>query len=127
MAANPFDYLNAINVTGEDMVADEYGERQYNPFMVNRGLSYFKDTVIQANEMNRMWHLDKALQFRFLMGTIGKRKRFSKWHKAEKIEDIEVVKEYFGYSDRAAKQVMDLFSEEDFAAMKEKLYKGGGR
>jgi hypothetical protein len=127
MAANPFDYLNAINQTREDMVADEYGERQYNSFMVNRGLSYFKDTVIQANEMNRLWHLDKAIQFRFLMATIQPRKRFSKWFKAEKVADIEYVKEYFGYSDRQAKQVMDLLSAEDMERIKEKLYKGGGR
>ena len=84
---NPFQYLNAINDTKQNIMVDDITEKAYNSFMVNRGLSYFKDTVIFANEMNRNHHLDSRLQFDFLINIIRKRKRFSKWIKP----DIQVM------------------------------------
>lgn len=125
MSANPFDYLNAINITKENMVADEYGERGYNPWMVNRGLSFFRDSVMQANEMNRLYHLDKAIQFTFLLNTVTPRKRFSKWHKAEKVENLDVVKEYFGYNHTRALEAMSLLTDAQIEEMRKSLNKGG--
>lgn len=125
MSSNPFDYLTAINQTKEDMVADEYGEKQYNPFMVNRGLSFFKDTVLFANEMNRNYHLDKALQFTFLNSIVAPRKRFSKWFKAEEIPNLELVMAYYGYSYQRAREVVDILTPEQIAIMKTRLFKGG--
>jgi len=91
---NFFDYLNAINGSKTDLIVDDASEKAYNPFMVNRGLSYFRDTVFYANEMNRYYGLDKKLQFAFLLNSVAARKRFSKWFKAEKLGELEVVKEY---------------------------------
>jgi hypothetical protein len=90
---NHFDFLNAINTSKKDLIVDDITEKAYNPFMVNRGLSYFNDTVLFANEMNIHHHLDKKLQNSFYINTIRKRKRFSKWFKPEIESDIEVVKE----------------------------------
>ena len=95
---NPFDYVNAINYTKKDIMQTPEDESAYNPFMVNRSLSYFSDTVGIANEMNRYHHLEKRLQFSFLINIIRKRKRFSKWVKPELENDVDVVKEYYGYS-----------------------------
>jgi Bacteriophage clamp loader A subunit len=125
MAANPFDYLNAINITKEDITTDEYGERGYNPYMANRGLSYFRDSVFQANEMNRYHFLDKRLQFSFLLNSVSARKRFSKWFKPEKLGDLEVVKEYYGYSDQKAKDILDLLPPEHIEYIKQRLFRGG--
>ena len=72
---NPFDYLNAINTTKKDIMVDELAEKSYSPFMVNRGLSYFPDTILYANEMNKNHHIDHRLQFDFFINTIRKRKR----------------------------------------------------
>ena len=122
---NPFQYLNAINDTKQNIMVDDITEKAYNSFMVNRGLSYFKDTVIFANEMNRNHHLDSRLQFDFLINIIRKRKRFSKWIKPDIASDVEVVKEYYGYSNEKARQVLTLLSTEQINELKKMVYKGG--
>jgi hypothetical protein len=122
---SPFDYLNAINFTKEDIMIDDVTEKQYNAFMVNRGLSYFPDTVAIANEMNMYAHLDKKLQFHFLINIVRKRKRFSKWNKPDLVRDIEVIKEYYGYSNNEAKQALSLLSPEQIKELEKKVSKGG--
>jgi len=124
---SPFDYLNAINSTKKNLIVDEETEKEYNPYIVNKSLSYFQDTVLIANEMNRYAHLDKKLQFQFLINIIRKRKRFSKWFKPGVQDDIEVVKEYYGYSDEKARQVLPLLSLDQMGQLKEKVNKGGRR
>jgi len=100
-------------------------EKAYNPFMINRSLSYFSDTVVIANEMNRHHHLDSRLQYQFLINIIRKRKRFSKWVKPELENDLESVKEYYGYSNEKARQVLPLLSPSQLQQLKEKVNKGG--
>lgn len=122
---NPFEYLNAINYTKQDIMVDDIAEKGYNAFMVNRGLSYFNDTVLMANEMNQHAHLDNRLQFDFLINIVRKKKRFSKWTKAQSSSDVEVLKEYYGYSNEKARQVYDLISVDQMEELKKKVYKGG--
>jgi len=122
---NPFEYLNAINSSKEDIMIDDVAEKQYNSFMINRGLSYFNDTVLMANEMNMNHHLDNRLQFDFLINIVRKKKRFSKWAKPQVESDIEVVKEYYGYSNEKARQALTLLSPDDINGLKKKVYKGG--
>lgn len=121
---NPFDILNSINLTKKDLI-DPENESKYPSFMVNRGLSYFTDTVLLANEMNVNHHIDARLQYDFLRFAIRPRKRFSKWAKKEKMDNIEVVKEYYGYSDAKAESIMDLIDEKTLDAMRKRLFKGG--
>ena len=122
---NHFDYLNSINDTKKDIMIDDLGEKDYNAFMVNRGLSYYNDTVIYANEMNKNSHIDSRLQFDFLKQIIRKRKRFSKWNKADKLADIEIIKEYYGYSRDKAYQVLPLLSKDKIDHLRKKISKGG--
>jgi len=124
--SNPFDYLNSINLTKKDIM-DPMEESKYPSFMVNRGLSYFQDTVLLANEMNRCHQLDGRLQYDFLRSSIRKRKRFSKWVKKDAVANVALVKEYYNYSDAKAESIMDILTPEDIAAIKSKLYKGGKR
>jgi hypothetical protein len=121
----PFDYLNAINNTKKDIMVDDITEKAYNPFMINRSLSYFPDTVLFANEMNRVPHLDKKPQFLFFINTVRKRKRFSKWAKPIEESDLEVVKEYYGYSNEKAKQALTLLTKEQINELKKKVDRGG--
>ena len=102
---NPFEFINAINYSKKDVMVDDLVEKEYNSFIVNRSLSNFSDTVLYANEMNINHHLDARLQFDFFINIIKKRKRFSKWNKATEIENLEIIKEYYGYSDDKAKSV----------------------
>jgi len=122
---NPFEYLNAINYTKQNIMVDDLAEKGYNSFMVNRGLSYFNDTVLMANEMNQHAHLDNRLQFDFFINIVRKKKRFSKWNKPETASDVEVVKEYYGYSNEKARQVLTLLTSEHIDELKKKVYKGG--
>jgi len=118
---NPFEYLNSINTTKEIIEETE----SYNPFLINRSLSYFQDTVLLANEMNRYHHLDNKLQYHFLINIVRKRKRFAKWLKPETISDMEVVKEYYGYSNEKARQAIKLLSPEQITILRNKVSKGG--
>ena len=122
---NPFDFLNSINSTKKDIMVDDIAEKQYNAFMVNRGLSYFHDTILMANEMNINHHIDNRLQFDFLINIVRKKKRFSKWLKPETFSDVEAVKEYYGYSSNKARQALTLLTNEQIELVKKKVYKGG--
>lgn len=124
---NPFEYLNSINYSKKDIMVDDIAEKQYNSFLINRGLSYFPDTVLFANEMNRFHHIDNRLQFSFLINIIRKRKRFSKWNKSNENEDISILKEYYGFSNEKAKSALSLMSSNDMKQLKERLFKGGLR
>ena len=122
---NPFEFLNAINYTKKDLMVDPENEKHYNSFVINRSLSYFPDTVLAANEMNRNHHIDNRLQFDFFINIIRKRKRFSKWFKPEQISDLETVKHYYGYSNEKARQVLTLLTSDQIDELKKKVYKGG--
>ena len=122
---NPFQYLTAINDSKQDIMVDDIAEKGYNAFMVNRGLSYFNDTVLMANEMNLHAHLDNRLQFDFLINIVRKKKRFSKWTKAQSSSDVEVVKQYYGYSNQKARQIYDLITSDQMEELRKKVYKGG--
>ncbi len=122
---NPFEFLNDINYGKKDIMVDDLVEKDYNSFMVNRGLSYFNDTILMANEMNINYHLDNRLQFDFLINIVRKRKRFSKWLKPTVENDVEVVKEYYGYSNEKARQVLPLLSSEQINGLKKKVSQGG--
>ena len=125
VSVNPFEYVNSINYTKKDIMVDDIAEKAYTPFMINRSLSYFQDTVFFANEMNRYHHLDNKLQFHFYINIIRKRKRFSKWNKPELDSDMDVVKEYYGYSNEKARQALTLLTPSQIEELRKKVSKGG--
>jgi len=124
--SNPFDYVNAILQNKKQLIVDDITEKGYIPFMVNRSLSYHKDCIIYANEMNQRHHLEKRLQNDFLLNTVRSQKRpFAKWVKSEKSEDIECVKLVYGLSDSKAREALRLLSDEQIQQLKEKTNTGG--
>jgi len=122
---NPFEYVKAINNTKKDIMVDDIAEKEYNAFMVNRSLSNFQDTVLYANLMNVNHHIDARLQFDFFINTIRKKNRFSKWLKPLDYKDLDVIKEYYGYSDEKAKSVLSLLNNTQIEELKKRIYKGG--
>jgi len=123
---NPFDFLNSINQTKISLMDEDPGcEREYNPFLANRGLSYFSDTIFLANEMNRLSGLAKKPQYDYLRLSVRARKRYSKWIKDETSDRIDALKALYGYSHAKAKQVIDLITEDDWKAIFARLDQGG--
>ena len=122
---NPFVSLISINTTNKNVITVDIPDMSSNSFIFNRSLSYFNDTVVLANEMNRYHHIDNKLQFDFLINMVRKRKRFSKWIKPQIESDVEVVKKYYGYSNEKARQILPLLSPEQINGLKKKVNKGG--
>jgi hypothetical protein len=126
---SPFDYVKAINETKVDLLAgDPEAIKDYSKvkFIVNRALGYFPDTVMQANQMNQHSDIPADWQFSFFLNTISKKRRFSKWAKADaESVSLELVKEYYGYSSEKAKEALSVLSDEHLIMIKEKLFKGG--
>jgi hypothetical protein len=121
------DYLNSINFTKKDLMKSEDKEwiRKYPAFIINKILSGFSDTIMLVNEVNRNHFLDKDMQYQFLLNSIRSKKRFSPFLRADKLRDIECVKEFYGYSNEKAKSALDILTNDQLKLIKEKLYKGG--
>ena len=127
---NLTDWLKAINQTKQPLLDDPEDARDeaaYLAFVVNRCLSYFPDTIFQANEMNGKHGLPNKMQFDYLLNAVKKRKRFSPWLKVEKPEDLEAIKEYFNYSNRRAIEALVLLTPEQIERIKHLLDTGGIR
>ena len=121
------DYLPAINYTKKNLMDsdDPMWKKKYNAFMINKVLSFFSDTIMMANEMNRNYILDNDMQFQILLNSIRSKKRYSPFLRASKLRNIEIVKEYYGYNNEKAKVALDILTKEQLKLIKEKLYKGG--
>lgn len=122
---SPFDFINSISYNKKDLMETKEDEKLYNTFMVNRGLSYYPDTIEYANMMNRLYHLDPKLQYSFLINIVRPRKRFSKWSKKKKDGDLELVMKYFGYNANKAKSALSILTPDDLKTIKKKLDEGG--
>ena len=120
------DWLNSINLTKENLLeADPTSKKSYPPYIINRCLSGHLDCVLLVNEMNKYHFLDKDLQYSFYLNTVRKRKRFSPWLRKDKIEDLDYVKQYYGYSNEKALQVLKILSNEQINFIKQRLEIGG--
>jgi hypothetical protein len=122
---NFFDYLNSINTTKKDIMVTDQDQKAYTSYMVNRGLSYFPDTVLLANMMNQRYHLSSKMQYDFLRNAVPPKKRFSKWFKSEKLNDINLISDYFNVSQQKAKEYSYLLSNEDINIIRDRLDVGG--
>ena len=121
------DYLKAINKTKEKLMDtdDKMWEKKYPPFIINKCLAPFSETIHLVNEMNIHHHLDSKLQFDFLLNSLRPRDRYTPWLKAKKIKNIEYVKEYYGYSNEKAKVALDVLDDDQIKTIKNSLSKGG--
>jgi len=117
-------WLNSINHEKENIMTEE-NKKEYPPYIVNRCLSGFIDTVMMANEMNINHHLSTELQYIFLLNIVRPKRRFSPWLKKEKLNDLEVVKSYYGYSNEKARTALSILSDDQLNFIKLKLYRGG--
>jgi hypothetical protein len=125
----PFDIINAISYSKENLICntanDELAQKAYVPFVINKGLSFYPDTVLYANEINLRPFLDKKPQFLYLLNSVRPRKRSSKWFKMKQIEEIDMISEYFKCNKRRAKDYIKILTGDQLTEIKQKLEKGG--
>jgi len=119
-----FDFLKDLSEQKKDILVEE-NESQYSPYIVNRFLSMNQTTIMYANEMNLRHFLPKRLQYDYYFHSIKKERRFFKYVKEDEQDNIDLIKEYFGYSKLRAKEALSILSQDDIEYMKSKLNKGG--
>ena len=121
------DWLNSINFTKENLIEDPDMISSYPPYIINRCLSGHLDTVLFANEMNKYSNIDKDMQYSFFLYTLRKRKRFSPWLKKEQVDDLDLVKKHYGYSNEKAKVAVNLLTKTQLEYIRNKHDMGGKR
>ena len=121
------DWLNSINFTKENLLEDSSTVSEYPPYIINRCLSGHLDCVLFANEMNKYSFLDKDMQYTFYLNTLRKKKRFSPWLRKDKVTDLEIVKQYYGYSNEKASQALKILSKQQLDYIKQRLETGGSK
>tara|TARA_B100002019_G_scaffold281273_1_gene285145 strand:- start:1936 stop:2331 length:396 start_codon:yes stop_codon:yes gene_type:complete len=122
------DYLNSINYSKQYLMGEDEDpgwEKNYPAYIINKCMSHHVDTVMFANEMNMNASLDTRMQYDFFINTVRSRKRFSPWGKKQKIDDLELVKRYYGYSYEKAKQALEILTPQQINFIKDKLNTGG--
>ena len=122
------DWLNSINFNKNNLIEeDPESISSYPAYIVNRCLSGHLDTVLFANEMNIYNSLDKDMQYTFFLYTLRKRKRFSPWLKKEQVDDLDLVKKHYGYSNEKAKVAVNLLTKTQLEYIRNKHDMGGKR
>lgn len=125
----PFDFMNAVSFSKQDLIGDaenpEMTEKEFIPYMVNRGFANFEDTILHANEMNQRAHLFNRAQFDYYRGALRKRKRFSKWPKADKNEDLDAIQQVYSCNRTVAKMYLKALSADQLKQVHSKLFTGG--
>lgn len=126
---NPFDFMNAASFSKEDVIGNsdnpELTEKQYSAYVINRGFANFEDTILHANEMNQRHGLFAAAQFQYYRGVLRKRKRFSKWPKADKSADLDAIQQTYQCNRTVAKMYLGILNKEQLKAIHEKMATGG--
>lgn len=127
--SNPFDYINDVSHIKKDIIRNspnpELAAKEYNPWIANKTLSYFVDTVLFANEMNKNFHLSNLQQYDYFLNSINKKKRFTKQGKKVVSQDIKDVAQYFGYNFKRAEEAISILTAEQIQTIKQKLETGG--
>ena len=120
------EIVPSILQTKKDVFVNELDHKDYNPWIVNRALSFHQDCIPYVNQMNLHPGIEKDMQYSYLLNTIRSMKRkFQPWQKTSTDKDIEAVKTYFGYSNEKAKEALRILNDEQIAEIKAKTNKGG--
>lgn len=120
---NPFDIVASVSHTKQRVIGQD-NEKDYNAFIVNRALSYYPDTILHAQEMNINHHADGLMQYDYLLNSLRKKKRFSKWFKKDKSEELDAVMRKYQCSYRKAMEIMQTLTKEQLAETKRMMNVG---
>ena len=120
------EWLNSINNTKKNLIDEDPSlEKEYPPYIINRCFSGHIDSIMFANELNKYPNLPKKLQYDFFLNSLRKKKRFSPWLRKDQIKNLDLIKQYYGYSNEKAKQVLNILTKEQLSFMRDRLETGG--
>ena len=120
------EWLNSINNTKKNLIDEDPSlEKEYPPYIINRCFSGHIDSIMFANELNKYPNLQKKLQYDFFLNSLRKKKRFSPWLRKDQIKNLDLIKQYYGYSNEKAKQVLNILTKEQLSFMRDRLEIGG--
>ena len=120
------EWLNSINNTKKNLINEDPSlEKEYPPYIINRCFSGHIDSIMFANELNKYPNLDKKLQYDFFLNSLRKKKRFSPWLRKDQIKNLDLIKQYYGYSNEKAKQVLNILTKEQLSFIRDRLETGG--
>lgn len=122
---NPFDFVKSVSYDKKDIMVDDIEEKAYQPFLINKALSYHQDSVFFANEMNVRGSMDNRLQYLFYLNTLRKRQRFSSWVKPYISKKLDVIKEYYQISTKEAKEYVNILSDKHLRELRNRMKIGG--
>ena len=120
------DWINSINFNKNNLIEEDPSTiKGYAPYIINRCLSGHLDCILFVNEMNKYSFLDKDMQYSFYLNSLRKKKRFSPWLRKEKVTDLEIIKQYYGYSNEKASNALKILTPEQISYIKQRLDTGG--
>lgn len=126
---SPFDFVNDLSFGKTDLIRSsddpEAMAKSYNPWIINKAFSYYPDTILYANEINQYGGCDNLLQHDFYLNSLSKRKRFSKWAKTVKTDDIEMLSRFYNVSQVVAKEYLSILTEEQLKTIRIRASRGG--
>jgi hypothetical protein len=117
---SPFDFIRSINEKTEHLMdVNPETEREYVPFIINRGMSFSSDTLLYANEMNVKPTTDKRMQYDYLYHSVRKRKRYDKWLKQgeQDEEAIEAIMLVYKVGRKRACEYLKIMPKERLASI----------
>ena len=121
---SPFDFVKSVTETKEDIF--DGNEPSYNRFIIDKALSFNIDCMFFVSELAKYPNMPDNAHYHFYLNSINKKKRYSGWTKKDTIsDDVELIKEAFGYSNQDALNALDILSDKQLLELKEKMSKGG--
>ena len=119
------DIMKSLNQTKDHDLIDDFNSSDYVPWVINRAFSYYPDVITHSEKMNNYATLDKILQYKYYLYAVRKKSRFSPWLTYKLPEDVQLIKEYYGYSTKKAKEILPLLNKDDLDEIRKYLDKGG--
>ena len=112
------------NISSSDTTM-EYHESDYKQRVINKGLSYFIDSILYVNEVNQRHYLTNKQHYDYMFNSLRKKKRFSKWHKKTPVDNVDLVMQSYKYSQTKAEEAIKLLSDAQIDELRDRLEQGG--
>jgi hypothetical protein len=127
----PFDFINSASKSKKNLILEDDQpdviEKQYVPYIVNRGFALHSDTILHANEMNRRPQLFKGAQYHYYLGVLRPRTRKAEWVKLGKDSDLDAIQEYYQCNRVIAKQYLKVLPAKELENINNIVSKGGAK